>query len=61
MTDSNTYSPAIQAILDSVVYPRSEATWGHVMPVLGDMSGVPNAVELHASIAERAAAELRSI
>ena len=68
MTNSNTYSPAIQAILDSRVYPRHDAAWGEVypnlsevLPNLGAFHGVPDAPTMWATIGAAAAAELRAV
>ena len=61
MTNTNTYSPAIQAIMDSKVYPKHEATWNDVLPSLGNMSGTPDAVRLWNNIGNAAAAELRAV
>ena len=61
MTNNTQYSPEIQAILDSVVYPKHEATWNGVLPVLGNMHGVPDAVRMWDNIGSAAAAELRTV
>jgi len=61
MTNNTQYSPEIQAILDSSVYPKHEAAWNDVLPNLGNMHGSPDAPKLWGNVAVAAASELRAV